>query len=149
MSRTLLTGFVLAAAVGCQLPSEQDAYRPLREHGKRLSYEELAARARRQADVATEAFYGNNWGDLRDVTRALEQTARLLPEGLEPPEKKSEEVRKLSGDLGRDAALAASAVGALDRLAGTEREKKVNELNGVLTTINKTVRALPPKGAPE
>jgi hypothetical protein len=145
MSRRVLTGFVLAAALGCQLPPEQDAYRPLREHGRRASYEELAARARRQADVATEAFYGNNWGDLQDVARALEQTARLLPDGLEPPEKKTDEVRKASGDLGRDAARAASAVRALDRLSGTEREKKVNELNGVLTSINKAVRALPRK----
>ena|SRR5438067_1673114 len=143
MKRRVLMGLVLAAALGCQLPAEQEPYRPLREHGPRPKYDELVARARRQADLALEASYGNNWGDLQDVAKALEQTAQLLPGAPDGPEPaRAETVRKVGRDLGRDAARLNTAARDVNRLSGRDKEKKLEEVNALLLSINKAVRGL-------
>jgi hypothetical protein len=142
MKRILLMGLVLAA-VGCQLPPEQDTYRPLREHGQRLNYNDLVLRARRQAELANTAFYANNWGDLQDLSRALAQTADLLPTAADRPAVQLTAVRKTSAALARDASQVYATVRGLARLGADEREKTVKEINALLTGIQNAVRTLP------
>jgi len=143
MKRRMLMGFALAAALGCQLPADQEAFRPLREHGPRPKFDDMVSRARRQADLALEASYNSNWGDLQDVAKALEQTAQLLPGAPDGPEPgRVEAVRRTSGDLKRDAARLASAAREVNRLSGEEKEKKIKEVNDLVTSINKAVRTL-------
>ena len=48
---------------------------------------EILGRARLQAQVALEAFYVDNWSDLEDVAKGLEQTARFLPKTKDIPTK--------------------------------------------------------------
>src|SRR5713226_2591331 len=105
MKRRLMTmGLILAAALGCQLPPDQEPLRPLREHGPRLKFDDLVARARRQADLALEASYVNNWGDLEDLAKALEQTTQFLPTAPDAPDpKKNEAFVKTSRELSREA----------------------------------------------
>jgi len=145
MKRTLMIPFVLAFAVGCQLPpDQQDTYRPLREHGQRLNFDDLVFRARRQADLALTASYNDNWGDLQDLASALQQTAELLPKAPEAPDlKKSEETRKNISELTRDAARLKVAAREASRLTGLEKENKIKELNNILIGINRSVRTLP------
>src|SRR5262245_10176854 len=143
MKRTLLLGFAVAAVLGCQLPADQEAYRPLREHGPRPKYDDLVSRARRQADLALEASYASNWGDLQDLSRALSQTAQLLPGAPDGPEPtRAETVRTLSRDLQRDAGKLAAAAREIDRLSGEAKEKKLKEVNALLLSVNKAVRSL-------
>jgi hypothetical protein len=145
MKRRLLMGLALAAVLGCQLPPDQEPLRPLREHGPRLRYDELVSRARRQADLALEASYINNWGDLEDLAKALEQTTHFLPTAPQAPDvKKNEQFRKLSGELSRDAAKLTVAARAMPTLTGAEKDKKLKEIEGLLLSISKTVRQLGP-----
>src|SRR5438477_12954827 len=98
MKHRLMIAVVFGAALGCQLPpDQQDTYRPLREHGPRSGYDDLVSRARRQADLALTASYADNWGDLQDLAIALKQTVDLLPTAPEGPDpRRSEEVRRAS-----------------------------------------------------
>ncbi|HKB38596.1 MAG TPA: hypothetical protein VKD72_19285 [Gemmataceae bacterium] len=145
MKRRLMIGFVLAAALGCQLsPDQQDTYRPLREHGPRLNFDDLVSRARRQADLALAASYNDNWGDLQDLAIALRQTAELLPSAADAPDlKKAEDARKAIGELSRDATRLTAAAKEVTRLTGREKENKIKEMNDLLIGINKAVRILP------
>src|SRR6266542_248910 len=145
MKRRLMMAFVLAAALGCQLPpDQQDTYRPLREHGPRLNFDDLVSRARRQADLALAASYNDNWGDLQDLAIALRQTAELLPSTADAPDlKKDQETRKTIGELSRDATRLTTAAKEVNRLTGMDKEKKIKEMNNLLIGINKAVRTLP------
>jgi hypothetical protein len=146
MKRRLMTmGLVLSAALGCQLPPDQEPLRPLREHGPRLKFDDLVSRARRQADLALEASYANNWGDLEDLAKALEQTAQFVPTAPDAPDpKKNEAFIKTSRALSGDAARLNAAARAVANLSGDEKEKKIKEINGLLLGINKSVRTLKP-----
>ena len=145
MKRRLLMAFVLAAALGCQLPpDQQDTYRPLREHGARLSFDDLVSRARRQADLALAASYNDNWGDLQDLAKALQQTGELMPNASDAPDlRKNEETRKTISELTRDAGRLKTAAREATRLTGIEKESKIKEMNNLLISINKSVRTLP------
>src|SRR4051795_5314837 len=101
MKRRLMIAFVFAAALGCQVPpDQQDTYRPLREHGSRLGFDDPVSRARRPADLALPASYNDNWGDLQDLAKALQQTAELMPNASDAPDlRKADEPRKTIGEL--------------------------------------------------
>src|SRR5262245_15406925 len=131
MKRRLMIGFVLAAALGCQLPpDQQDTYRPLREHGPRLNFDDLVSRARRQADLALAASYNDNWGELQDLAIALRQTADLLPSAADVPDlKKDQETRKTIGELNRDATRLNVTAKEVTRLTGMAKENKIKEMN--------------------
>lgn len=146
MKRRLMTmGLVLAAALGCQLPPDQEPLRPLREHGPRLKFDDLVTRARRQADLALEASYGDNWGDLADLAKALEQTTQFLPDAPDAPDSKTNApFRKASRELSRDAGRLNAAARTVARLSGDEKDKKIKEINGLVLNINKAVRTLKP-----
>ena len=67
------------AAIGCCLPSERDALKPLAPEGRLFTYREMIARALRQATAAVESFYIDAWTELEQAAGVLEQTARFLP----------------------------------------------------------------------
>jgi hypothetical protein len=145
MKRTLTIAFVCAMALGCQLPpDQQDTYRPLREHGTRLGFDDLVARARRQAELALTASYNDNWGDLQDLAKALQQTAELMPNATDAPDlRKGEEPRKTINELTRSASRLSAAAREANRLTGIEKENKIKEMNNLLISINRSVRTLP------
>src|SRR5262245_39656550 len=109
MIRRLSVAALLAAVIGCQSTLDQEAIRPLRDNGPKMSYDQRTARARKQAEVAREAFYADNFADLQDVAKALEQTADLLKDSTDIPADRKDEVKKISGTLVSEARKVNSA----------------------------------------
>lgn len=144
MKRLLLAGLLFATLIGCRAIEEQDSYRPLRENGPQLPFDQLATRARRQADLALEASYDNNWADVQDVATALAQTAGKIPQAADTPEPRKAELRTLTAELIRDAGKLNDMAKEVVNLTGEEKEKKVKELNGLLISINRGVRKIRP-----
>jgi hypothetical protein len=126
---------LLLFLIGCQLPPEQLALKPLPEDGPPQPYADLIARARLQATAANEAFYVNRWSDLEDAAKALEQTARFLPKAADLPAKRKDAIPKDADYLGAEA-------GKLREAAKAQEVKSANEL---LQHINLKVRELRPE----
>jgi hypothetical protein len=141
MIRRLLPAFALIALSGCQSLQEQEAIRPLRENGPKLTYEELLLRARRQGDLAMDRAFRNNWADVQDVSTALEQTVKLIPTAPEAPQKKTEIIRLTTAIEGESKKLGQAAKEVVP-LTGTDREKKIKEIDAILLKISRDVRTL-------
>jgi hypothetical protein len=141
MRRRLPTAIALIVLAGCQSVQEQEALRPLRDNGPQLTYEELLLRARRQSDLATDRAFRDNWADVQDVSAALEQTVRLIPTAPEVPAKKTEIVR-LTKSIEGEAKKLGQAAKEVTALTGTDREKKIKEVDAILTKIGRDVRTL-------
>jgi hypothetical protein len=134
MKRALVLGFLVLVAAGCQLPPERMAVRLLPEDTAPLSYLELVSRARLQATAGNEAFYVNQWAELEDAARALEQTARFLPKATEVPADKRESLAKVAEELRQEAI----------KLREAAQAKDVKRSNELLQHINLKVRELRP-----
>ena len=134
MTRALAVSFLLLGLVGCQLPPERAALRPLPEDGppQPLPYAELLTRARFQATAATEAFYVNRWADLEDTARGLQQTARYLVKAEDVPPTLKGKLADLAADLGKEA----------QQLRTAAKNKDVDETNKVLQRLHRKVREL-------
>ena len=141
MSRRLPTAIALILLGGCQSVQEQEAIRPLRDNGPKLTYEELLLRARRQSDLALDRAFRNNWADVQDVATALEQTVKLAPTAPEVPEKKTEIIR-LCSTIENEAKKLGEAAKSIVPLSGTERERKIKEVDALLLSISRNVRIL-------
>lgn len=122
----------LLLMVGCALPPDRGALRPLPEEGPPLPYNEIVFRSRLQAAAAVEAFYVNRWDELEDAARALEQSARFLGKAAEVPPRHKDTLTVEAGDLGKDAAALREAVKAQD----------VKRTNEILQRLNLKVREL-------
>src|ERR1700722_397961 len=72
-----LLGLLLLSliALGCRLPEEREALRPLPEKNNSLAYADLFHRAKVQANAALDAFHTDNWLELEQTAQVLEQTA--------------------------------------------------------------------------
>jgi hypothetical protein len=92
----------------------------------------LLTRARLQATAVTEAFQVNNWADMEEAARGLEQTARFLVKATDVPAKQKDTLPVLAGDLGKEAA----------RLREVVKEKDVKQANEVLQRIHLKLRDL-------
>jgi len=91
MKNTLIAHFLLLALLtpGCQSVSEKAAsIQPLAENTPVPPYQDLLSRARNQSSVATESFFINNWAELEDAAKGLEQTSRLMSKSADMPENK-------------------------------------------------------------
>lgn len=135
MRRTLPIGAVLLALAACQAgpESQRTALPPmLPDKVVPLPYSTLLERARAQARKATEAFYVDNWGDLDEAARGLEQTAQYMAKAEDVPAKHKDTLVTASGDLGK---LATS----LQRAAA---EKNVKMTTDVLTRVHQKVREM-------
>jgi hypothetical protein len=134
MSRIRLLPFCLLILAGCVLPEERPPLRPLPEGSPPLPYAELLTRARQQATSATNGFYVNDWTELEDAARNLEQTARFLPKATDVPDRYKENLASTAGDLGKDATSL--------REAATAKEKDVKRITALLTSINSRIREM-------
>lgn len=132
MHRVLGLGLVALLAAGCQVPPDRVPLKALPDDGPPLPYAELLTRARVQATAANEAFYVNNWSDLEETARGLEQTARYLTKATDVPAKQKDALPVMAGDLGKDAL----------QLRDLARDKDVKQANELLQRIHLRVREL-------
>jgi hypothetical protein len=136
MSRmlALLAGAFLVAGAGsgCCL-KEKEALRPLPEEGT-FAFEDLLARVRVQATTAVEAFYIDDWTELEEVAKALEQSARFLPQTTQQP--------AALKDLGKSAKQLRHEAAQLGEAA---RAKNVEAANTALQRMTLQVRLLKSK----
>src|SRR5437899_2541378 len=79
VKRILLAGGFLLFLGSCQAPGERSALPPpLPDKVTPQPYGQLLQRARTQVSKANDAFYVDNWADLEEAARGLEQTAQYL-----------------------------------------------------------------------
>jgi hypothetical protein len=135
MNRALALGLLLCVA-GCRLPAERVPLRSLPEDVQPLPYGELLTRARLQATAATEAFYINQWTDLEDAARGLEQTAQFLGKALEVPANHKDSLAGEADTLREEAS----------KLREAAKTREVKQTNEILQRINLKVRELRPEG---
>ncbi|MGE3806086.1 MAG: hypothetical protein AB7K24_15555 [Gemmataceae bacterium] len=130
MKRALILSVLVLA--GCQLPPERLPVRPLPEATEPLPYAELLTRARLQATSATEAFFVDQWADLDDYARGLEQTARFMQKSVEVPEPRKKTLEADTKEL-KDMA---------DQLREAAKAKNVDKTNALLQRIQLKVREM-------
>jgi hypothetical protein len=131
MKRMLCLTFLCVAA-GCVTPGERAPLRLLPEDSPPLPYAELLTRARAQVNAAIDASYVNNWSELEDVARGLEQTAKFLPKATEVPAKQKDTLPVVAGDLGKEAG----------QLREASRAKDVEKTDDSLKRLHQAVRKL-------
>jgi hypothetical protein len=132
MLRAWALGLIVLAAAGCQLSPERMPLRLLPEDSPPFPYAELLTRARLQSTAATDAFQVNNWADVEEAARGLEQTARFLSKATDVPAKFKDTLPVLSGDLGKEAV----------KLRDVAREKDVKQTTEALQRVQLKVREL-------
>jgi hypothetical protein len=131
MKRILLSTTLLVL-VGCAVPAERMPLQPLPENGQVLPYEDLLTRARRQASAANDAFYLDHWGELEDIAKGIEQTARFLAKADDVPKTKKDILTEVSGDLAKNAKKLREAAAA----------KNVKETGDAIRLIYDKIRDL-------
>ena len=125
MRKMLLLGALLASLPACQVPERAYLPPPLPDKVTPRPYAELLSRARAQATLATNAFYVNNFTDVEESARGLEQTAQYLGKAEDVPAKHKDTLATLSTDLGK---LAKS----LSEAAAVKDVKKTTDIMGKL-----------------
>src|SRR5260370_26850304 len=103
MHRIMPLGFVMVLTLGCASVAEREALKPLPEDSPPPPYGDMLTRARTQANLANDAFYVNNWTDMEEAAKGLEQTARLLPKATDVPAKQKDILPVISADLAKEA----------------------------------------------
>lgn len=125
--------FLNLFVTGCQSVSEKAAsIQPLADNAPIPPYQELLTRARNQSSFATESFFVNNWAELEDAAKSLEQTSRMMPKSADIPETKKEAVMAASSELNREAI----------KLKEACRTKNEADVNSLLQKITLKVREL-------
>src|SRR5262245_36634106 len=112
MHRVLIASLMLIG--GCALPAEERIpVQPLPDNGL-TTYPDVVTRARHQATAATEAFYVNQWNEVEEAARRLDQSARLLVKSTDVPPRQKEKLNAHADDLSRAAGDLAKAAKAQD-----------------------------------
>ncbi len=132
MVRQFFLFFCLVLLSGCCIPEQRNAMRMLPEDFEPQSYDKLLFRIRSQVTLATEAFYKDDWIQLEDVAKALEQTSRFLVKAKEPPEQMKTVLAKQSKILAQEA----------KELRNAAHNKDVDTIQASLQSIHKNVRSL-------
>lgn len=127
-----LAGLLVVFVAGCAVPPDRVPLQPLPETGQALPYAELLTRARAQAREANDAYYVNRWGDLEDLAKGLEQTARFLAKAEEVPAKNKATLNEVTSDLAK----------AATRLKEAAVAKNVKEATEAMRLVNQKVREL-------
>jgi hypothetical protein len=130
--KRLLCVILVTLAAGCVAPGERTPLKLLPDDAAPLPYAELLTRARAQVNAAIDASYVNNWSELDDVARGLEQTARFLPKATEVPAKQKDTLVVIAGDLGKEA----------NDLRDAAKSKDVDKTDDTLKRLHQTVRKL-------
>jgi hypothetical protein len=133
MNRAIGVALVVILS-GCSLPPERAAVRPLAEDSPPQTYADLLSRARVQATSATEAFYINEWMQLDELARNLEQTGRFLAKATEVPPKHKDRLKAESTALESEARRLQEAAKARDEAKTNEVMQKINLLVRELRT---------------
>jgi hypothetical protein len=121
MKRILLIGTFLVPLLSCQVPGERTAMpRMLPDEITPRPYAQLLERARTLVLKANDAFYVDNWSDLEEAARGLEQTAQYLARADDVPTKHKDTLKTTSADLGKLARLLREAAVAKDVKRATE-----------------------------
>lgn len=128
MSRLLASALGLIVLVGCQLPPEQVALKPLPEDGSSVPYADLTNRTRAQVDAAREAFYEDKWSTLEESGRILQQTSRLLIKTTDIPVRHKDTLAVEAGDLNKEASKLRDAAKAKDVKAANESLQQLHLL---------------------
>lgn len=131
MKRTLLLSSLLLILAGCCNTQERDALL-IPEDIQPRAYAELVQRVRKQVTFATEAFYRDEWMNVEDAARALEQSAKFFPVAENPPP-------ALKTKLSAEADLLAQEA---RKLRDAAHKQNVEAVNTSLQTIHLKVRAL-------
>jgi hypothetical protein len=133
MKRILLIGAALIPLLSCQVPGERTAMpRMLPDEVTPRPYAQLLERAKALVLKANDAFYVDNWSDLEEAARGLEQTAQYLAKAEDVPAKHKDTLKTTSADLGklgrmlREAAVAKNVKKSTDVLA--KLQVKVREM---------------------
>lgn len=132
--RTITCAALLLFLMGCQttMQDQRAALNPLPEKGPPPSYAEVLTRARAQAEIANAAFYRNNWNEVQDAAKALEQTSLVLAKAWDVPPAQKANLADLSNQLAKEAGVLTSAARGMD-------EKGVNEC---MTRITLAIRKM-------
>jgi hypothetical protein len=131
LSASVATFFLFV--LGCQSVSDKTAsIQPLPDNAPPPPYQDLLSRARNQSSLATESFFINNWAELEDAAKGLEQTSRLMSKSTEIPENKKELITAVSSDLNREAI----------KLKEACKTKNEAEVNSQLQKITLKIREL-------
>lgn len=136
MTRSLLTGLVLASLLGCRAAAERAVVQPLPDDAPPQPFTDLLARARLQAMAANEAFYVDQWSDMDDAARSLEQSARFLHQAKEVPANRKASLDSRADQLGVQAA----------QLRTAAKNRDVTQTNATLQRIHMIVRELRAEG---
>lgn len=132
MKRLLVLGLLLPLTA-CQSGPDRAAPPPLLPEKVTVQpYADLLVRARRLANVATDAAYVDNWELLDQSAKGLEQTAAYLVKADDVPAKHKDNLAVVSADLRKLAGELSSAAAAKD----------VKKTTDVLTRLNTQVRAM-------
>jgi hypothetical protein len=131
MKRTLLLASLTVLLIGCQLPPER-LPRALPDDSAPLPYAEMLTRARAQARVAYEALFVDNWPDVEDAARGLEQTAKFLLKADDVPPNHRAMLPRVCANLASDGA----------KLREAALAKNAKESTAILQRINLTVREM-------
>jgi len=126
MRRLYYFAILCLAVMGCALPPEQVPLKPLPEDGPAQPYADLITRARVQATAANEAFYANQWSDIEDAARGLEQTARHIGKAADVPLKHKDTLATETGDLSKEASSLQQAAKSHDPMQTTDALQKIN-----------------------
>lgn len=100
MCRVLLTVGLVLSLAGCCLPERKTLQ--MLPANVVLPYAELLDRAKTQVNLATEAFYVDDWLELTQAGVALEQTARLFPKSPDIPKTIKKELPQKADELAAD-----------------------------------------------
>ncbi|HTU20255.1 MAG TPA: hypothetical protein VMG10_19480 [Gemmataceae bacterium] len=133
MKRFLFAGLLLSG-LGCAVTAERVPLQPLPETGQVLPYAELLTRVRHQATAANEAFYLDRWGDLEDMAKGIEQTARFLAKAQEVPAKHKDILTEVTGDLAKGANRLKDAAAAKNEKGTRDALQEINFKVRLLTT---------------
>jgi len=121
MKRILLIGAALIPLLSCQVPGERSAMpRMLPDEVTPRPYAQLLERSRSLVAKANDAFYVDNWSDLEEAARGLEQTAQYLAKAEDVPAKHKDTLKTLSADLGKLARVLHEAATAKDVKRATD-----------------------------
>jgi hypothetical protein len=123
------------ALVSCRLPADREDLKLLPADRPVPEYADIYLRARSQATIALEAFYGDQWKELAEAARALEQSAAFLPMSTAIPADRAPLVKKTADKLLIESKALGEAASA----------KNVTAANETMQRIQLDIRTLRPR----
>jgi hypothetical protein len=127
MKRMVLLGALTLPVLSCAVPPDRAPLPPLLpDKVTPLPYAGLLLRARALVSRANDAFYVDNWGDLDEAARGLEQTAHYLAKAEDVPAKHKDTLATLSSDLGKLAKSLSEAATVKDVKKSTDLIAKLS-----------------------